>query len=318
MKKDFRLVLLGIICSIIFYSFLIFITDFPKIQEQLINFKIEYLPIILSLIFTGMFLQFLRWHLLLKNLGFDLPVKSNLITYISTLALAITPSRAGDLFKSEILKKRHNIPRLKTVPLVIVERYYDVLGVVVAACVGIWYFEPAMYVMGIVSIFIIIAFLAFSSKKLFKKIIDTVTKIKFTTNFFGSLLDSYDVLHKSTRGKISIISTILSTIHWLLISLAVYFILLAYDIKNIGILEVIPIYLSSIVIGAVSFLPGGIGVTEGSLAGFLNLFINDISTAVSLSIIIRIFTLWVSVLVGFIFLKFVSDVFYGKNISDTE
>ena len=317
MKKDFRLVLLGVICSIIFYSFLIFIMDFPKIQEQLLNFKIEYLPIILSLIFTGMFVNFFRWHLLVKNLGFKVPIKNNLVTYLSTLALAMTPGRAGDLFKSEILKKRHNIPRIKTVPLVLIERYYDVLGAVIAATVGIWYFQPAMYVMGVVSIFIFIAFLVFSSKNLFKKIISKLQKIKFTRKFFESLLDSYDVLHSSTRGKISIISTILSIIHWLLISLAVYFILLAYNIKSIGILEIIPIYLSSVVIGAVSFLPGGVGVTEGSLAGFLNLFIDDMSIAVSLSIIIRIFTLWVSVLVGFVFLKFVSDVFYGKHNDNT-
>ena len=313
MNKNIRLILIGIVCSIIFYSFIIFVTDFSKIQEQLLNFKIEYLPIILSLIFSGMLLVFLRWHLLLKNLGFNLPIKSNLVTFLSTLALRMTPVRAGDLFRSEILQNRHDLPRTKTAPLVIVERFYDILGAVIVASACISFFEPALYIMAVLSIFIITAFVIFSSKNIFKKIINKLKKIKFASKFFEPLLDSYDVIHQSTRGKISLISIFLSISHWIVISISVYFILLAYDITNIGILEIIPIYLSSVVVGAISFIPGGLGVTEGSLAGFLNLFINDISIALSLSIIIRIFTLWVSVMVGFIFLKFVSDVFYSKN-----
>ena len=106
-------------------------------------------------------------------------------------------------------------------------------------------------------------------------------KVKFLSKFTEPLLDSYDVVHKSTRGKVSIIAILLSTSQWLVVSTAVYFTLLAYDITNISILEVIPLYLSSIVLGAVSLLPGGLGISEGSLAGFLNLFVDDISITLS-------------------------------------
>ena len=120
------------------------------------------------------------------------------------------------------------------------------------------------------------------------------------------------MVHKSTRGKVSIIAILLSARQWLVVSTAVYFILLAYDITNISILEVIPLYLSSIVLGAVSLLPGGLGIAEGSLAGFLNLFVDDISITLSISIIIRIFALWIGIIVGFVFLRFVRDVLFEK------
>ena len=68
-------------------------------------------------------------------------------------------------------------------------------------------------------------------------------------------------------------------------------------------MNVISIYSSSLILGAASFIPGGIGVTEGSIAGLLTLNGVDISIAFVLGILIRIFTLWYGVLVGFVALK---------------
>ena len=68
-------------------------------------------------------------------------------------------------------------------------------------------------------------------------------------------------------------------------------------------MNVISIYSSSLILGAASFIPGGIGVTEGSIAGLLTLNGVDISIAFVLGILIRIFTLWYGVLIGFIALK---------------
>ena len=56
-------------------------------------------------------------------------------------------------------------------------------------------------------------------------------------------------------------------------------------------------------LGVVSFLPMGIGVTEGSLAGFFTLQGIDLSLALTIVVFIRIFTRWIGVGLGFILLK---------------
>ena len=312
MKLDLRVILVIIVATIIFYSIMIFVADVPKIEEQLKNFKIEYLPLVLGLVASGWGLIFLRWHLLVKNLGFKVPIRSQLSIFFSSQTFGMTPGRVGDLFKSQMLKSRHEIPRTKTAPLVIIERYYDLIGAVIASSVGIMYFEPALYIMGVISIFVMIGFIIASSKRIFQKFLMKISKIKFAKKIADPLSDSFEVLHTSTRGRIAIFSIILSTAHWVLVSVAVYCILLAYDINSISILEIIPIYLSSVVLGAVSMIPGGLGVAEASLAGFLNLYVDDISVTFPLSIIIRILTLWSSVIVGFVFLRSVKDVFFQK------
>ena len=51
--------------------------------------------------------------------------------------------------------------------------------------------------------------------------------------------------------------------------------------------------------------PGGLGVTEGSFAGLLALYGFELQTTLVLAIIIRFFTLWFGVIVGFISLKLI-------------
>jgi len=83
----------------------------------------------------------------------------------------------------------------------------------------------------------------------------------------------------------------------------VYCILLAFDIDIINYFAVIATYASSLILGAASFIPGGLGVAEGSLLGMLSSQGVEISMAFVLVVLIRIFTLWYSVIVGLISLK---------------
>ena len=76
--------------------------------------------------------------------------------------------------------------------------------------------------------------------------------------------------------------------------------------------NVASMYVTSIILGVISFLPLGIGVVEGSLAGFFNMQEIDISTAIILVIIIRVFTRWYGVSVGLVALKLIGG-FSFKN-----
>ena len=107
----------------------------------------------------------------------------------------------------------------------------------------------------------------------------------------------------SIRGRILFYASALSTIFWLLEASIVYIILLSLGINHLEILTVVTSYTSSILLGVASLLPMGIGVVEGSLTGFLSLHGVDISIGLTIVVIIRIFTRWIVVGIGFIALK---------------
>ena len=206
------------------------------------------------------------------------------------------------------LKNKFNIPRSKTAPLVIVERFYDFFAIAIISLFGILVFEYSIYIFTILAIGIIIFLTITSSEKLFLKFLQKIEKIKFLRNFSSELPKSFTIIQKSTRGKIFPLSIILSVIFWILDSIIAYLTLLAFGIDIIDYFVLMSIYTSSIILGVISFLPLGIGVVEGSLVGFLSLNGIEFPLATAIVVFIRFFTRWIGVMAGFLGLKFSNNL----------
>ena len=296
--------LLGILGIIAIYAIILIVFDINIISEKIGDFDSQYLPIIISLIPLTWGVLFLRWNLLLKNSDIDIPLKDNFMIFISGFALGVTPGKVGELIKSQLLKNKFNIPRTKTAPLVIVERFYDFFAIAVISLFGILVFEYSIYIFGILIIGITIFLIVTSSEKIFLKFLNKIEKIKFLKNFSNELPKSFNVIQKSTRGKIFPLSITLSVIFWFLDSIIAYLTLLSFGIDIIDYFVLMSIYTSSIILGVISFLPLGIGVVEGSLVGFLSLNGIEFHLATAIVVFIRFFTRWIGVMAGFVGLKF--------------
>ena len=296
--------LIGILGSIAIYAVILIAFDVNIISEKINDFDFQYLPIIIPLIPLTWGVLFLRWNLLLKNSDIDVPLKDNFMIFISGFALGVTPGKVGELIKSQLLKNKFNISRSKTAPLVIVERFYDFFAIAIISLFGILVFEYSIYIFGVLVIGISIFLIVTSSEKIFLKFLNKIEKIKFLKSFSNELPKSFNVIQKSTRGKIFPLSIILSVIFWFLDSMIAYLTLLSFGIDIIDYFVLMSIYTSSIILGVISFLPLGIGVVEGSLVGFLSINGIEFHLATAVVVFIRFFTRWIGVMAGFIGLKF--------------
>ncbi len=300
--------LLGILGIIAIYAIILIAFDLNIISEKINDFDFQYLPFIIPLIPLTWGVLFLRWNLLLKNSAIDIPLKDNFMIFISGFALGVTPGKVGELIKAQLLKNKFNIPRSKTAPLVIVERFYDFFAIAIISLFGILVFEYSIYIFTILAIGIIIFLTITSSEKLFLKFLQKIEKIKFLRNFSSELPKSFTIIQKSTRGKIFPLSIILSVIFWILDSIIAYLTLLSFGIDIIDYFVLMSIYTSSIILGVISFLPLGIGVVEGSLVGFLSLNGIEFPLATAIVVFIRFFTRWIGVMAGFLGLKFSNNL----------
>ena len=298
-----KMFLIIVLISIAFYSIFLFLSDISNLESNSITFKYEYAPLILIFVIISWIPLYFRWRLLCKNLGLEIPFRSDFLVYLAGLALYITPAKLGELLRSQILREKFGIQRTQTTPLLFIEKFYDLLGAVIASSIGILYFpQIGIIVLGgfVLSIFI---FILFSSKITFDKSIIILSKFKFTKKFTEPLSKSHEILRTSTKIKILTPSIILSVLYWFTISLAVFFVLKALSIDSLGFAEIASTYASSLFLGALSFLPGGLGIAEASFTGLLNLQGISLSMAVVIVIIVRLFTLWFNVVIGFIALK---------------
>ena len=310
-----NIVLLIIIGTITLYGIFLFVPDFNLIQEKISNFKINYLPLILLLVSVSWIPVIIKWHFLLKNCQIEIPLAKSVAVFLSGMFFDITPGQIGALMKSQILKTSSNIPRTKTAPIVLVEKVYDLIGAIVASIIGIIILgiHHHLIIIGILVLSTIFFFMYYrpASELFFKRI----TKTKFFSKYVENLSEFYEIIQKSTNVKVATICILLAVTYWFIVSAAGYYVLLSFDINALDYLKVLAIYATSTLLGAISFVPGGIGVTEGTLTGLLTLEGIGVSVALILSVMIRIFTLWYSAFIGFIALKFSVNFFRNNSNS---
>ena len=312
MKFDNRLIVV-LVAVIGIYAVFLFMSDYNIISEKISNFKINYLPLILLLVSASWVPLIIKWHFLLKNSEINIPLSKTIAIFFSGSAFEITPGQIGILIKSQLLKTSSNISRTKTVPIVIVEKIYDLIGAILASVIGIIILGMEFYLIIIaISVLVFIFFFMYhrrSSELFFNR----MTKLKLFSKYVENISEFYDIIKKSTSVKASVICILFALTYWFMISAAAYYTLIAFDINILDYLKILAIYTTSTLLGAISFIPGGIGITEGSIAGLLTLNGLDISTALILSVMIRVLTLWYTVCVGFIALKFTGGFSFKQN-----
>ena len=285
------------------YSIFLSFSDLNLISDQLANFKIEFLPPILILVTISWFILFARWQILLKNSNIIIPLKSSFGIFISGFSLQFIPGEAGEFLKVQLLKNKFNITRSKTSPIIITEMLYNAIGLVALSVTSIWFFEFTIYIFVVFSVLLVLLFYLINNKKYFLKIINKFLKIRFFKKYAEATSESLEIIQNLTKGKVLVYSVTLSIFFWLIECIAIHLLLSSFGINTIELLALIPMYTGSIILGVVSFLPFGLGVFEGSLAGFMSLHGIHISISLTIVILARIITRWYSVFVGLVALK---------------
>ena len=311
-------ILIVVITVIGLYATFLIYSDINTISSKISDFKIEIIPIVLLLVTSGWFVLFFRWHLLLRNAKISIPVKDSFLIFTSGFALTIIPGKVGELVKSQLLKTKFGIARSKTIPIVILEQFYSAIGIVTLSFFGIWYFELGVYVLGFFTAALVFVFVLLSSRKAFNKIMTLLERRKFTSKLVEPLSSSYDGIKNGIKGPITLYASGLSILFWLIEAISIYFILSAFEVEAIGFLTIISTYTTSIMLGILSFLPIGIGVVEGTLTSFFTMQGIDVSLALTIVVVIRLFTRWYGVSFGFIALKLSGGLTNNQELNDSK
>ena len=198
-------------------------------------------------------------------------------------------------------------------PIVIVEKVYDLIGAILASVIGIIILGMEIYLIAIAISVLAFIFFFMYHKPASELFFNQITKLKFFSKHIEDISGFYENIQKSTNVRAATICILLALAYWFMVSAAAYYTLISFDVNILDYLKVLAIYSTSTLLGAISFIPAGIGITEGSIAGLFTLNGIDVSTALILAVMIRIFTLWYSVSVGFIALKFTGGLSFRKN-----
>ncbi|MFX0014128.1 MAG: YbhN family protein [Promethearchaeota archaeon] len=303
---SFRSFIFGIILAVFVYLLIMLLSDWEELIKNLIsvNPAVILLAILLSL--TNYFCRFFKWILFTRSLELEIPLKDNLLIFFAGLSLSITPAKVGEAIRAFFLRKTSSVELSKGLASTFSERLIDLLAVTLLALLGVMvlgYQQSIDYLP--VLIIILLGILLGVLVLLFDSLYNLVSWIFHLQPWadIGMKIDKFrsDVV-VTFNLNVFLGALALGTIGWACEGLGFY--LLA---QNLGIQITfeasIFIYATSSLLGAISFLPGGLGVMEGSMEVFLvNLLVISLSTAGALVILIRMTTLWFGVTLGLVFL----------------
>lgn len=285
--------------AIAIYVIIILLSDISMLTQNFSKINSEFIFLALLFFSLGYIIRSLRWIFMLKFLKIHLPIFKTLIIYFTGYAFSLTPGKLGEVVKSKYLEEEFKIPKTQSIPTVFVERYYDVIGVVLIILVSYGIFESSNTVLILGGIIAVVSYVIIRSR-IRKKIFTYLEKIKLFSKILKKLIASFDIFDELLKPQPFIVCTSLTIFAWILEALGAFFVFQSFSM-NLDVTKAVFIYLITSFIGASTFLPGGVGGTEGSMLGFLILEGYSYEESLGPTIIIRFFALWYAIIIGLFF-----------------
>ncbi len=249
--------------------------------------------------------RYWRWEYYLGLLEIQIPWGPSLGIFMSGFALTVTPGKVGEVLKSYLIREAYGVPMVRTAPIVIAERLTDLIALLLLALLGVssWMGRGEVWLtlLGFGLCGVLIAVL--TSQRLAHGCIDLVARLpprRKTVPLCAKLHTFYDAAAILVHPGALLVGTVLSLFAWACECVAFYVILRGFHGVEAPLLLSTFIYSMMTVAGALAFVPGGLGVTEGGMAVLLTKLAGGMSqsVAVAATLLIRLATLWFAVLLG--------------------
>ncbi len=297
-----RRLLAGLIFGFVVLLLTMLLGDIHQVSQQVFTFRWSLFPFVLLLTLFNYTLRFVKWHYYLGQIGVQrYPVWRSARLFVAGFPLAVTPGKAGEVFKAIWLRRETGAATPAGVAVVVAERISDGLAVLALSIMGVMtypHFWPAF----IAVLALLLGIVAISQIKPFVLwLLKLGERTPVIQRFIHKLHEFYISSYLLFRPRPIALAVCLGTISWLGEGIGFYLILLGLGISPSWQIALTAVFILafSTVIGAVSTLPGGLGAAEASIAGMLILLLKlPPETAAAATLLIRFATLWFGVTLG--------------------
>lgn len=298
MHKKHKKYLKGFSFSLFFFILVYIVAVVMVLDEKTytalesLDWYIYFVVILFSL--TNYMVRFSRWMIFVRPMHRDISALNHFLIYISAFALTTTPAKSGEMIRSLYLSPL-GISYGKSLGAFVSERVLDIIAVLLLSYMVIM-FSFSEYTSWLFAggVFLATLFYLLRSRLLSKisyKVLKGKSK-KVVLNFTSTMNKNFSSLMLFKAMPLSVLA-------WSVQSLSLVVVVYALGFEA-NIFLLMGIYAMSILAGAISFIPGGIGATEGAMSLLLISLGMDASLAVMASIIVRGITLWLAVCLGLV------------------
>lgn len=269
-------------------------------QELAVNLNPIDGLVLFFLFASSIFLRYVRWHVLMRHHDHSHHFVRGMCFYIAGFAYTATPGKVGELTRA-VYYQGIGVSSDKVVSSFLIERTFDLLVVLILASFVFFNFPSLIFVaVAILSIIIMLAFLAVKIS-VSRRLCKSARKLnsRYITRFALLIYKVLLNMNASLNFRLFAVCMGLGSAAWALTALTLVYCCVVFDL-SIPFVSALSIYPAAMLSGAVSFIPGGIGVTEGAIVYLLHQFDVALSVGAFVALVVRFCTLWLAMLFGLI------------------
>jgi glycosyltransferase 2 family protein len=309
MSRFVQRALIGVVLGVLLYVGAVLYVDLGRVRDALAGYAWSAVLLALLLSSVNYLLRFLKWELCLGWLRVrgdgpeDAPTLTrgrSLLIYLAGLSMSVTPGKVGEVLRSYLLHLTDGVPFTRTAPIVVADRLTDLVALVMLSLIGVSQFPEYLAVVLVTLALVVAGVIVLGTPRLCRALIRLLARLPGLARIGAraeALVDSSAAL---LRLRPLLALSLISVVGWGLECVGYWLIVRGLVGAEASLALCTFLWSTTTLIGALSFLPGGLGATEGSLAVLVARLAGGVSQAAALAttLLIRACTLWYGELVG--------------------
>lgn len=303
MNKVVHSSLLIVVLAIMAYGFVAMVSGGGQVWAALSSLDLSIWAFILLLSLGNYGLRYWRWHLYISHKNpLAISHLQHFAIYIAGFSLTMTPGKAGEAMRSLYLKQQ-GVSHQRSIGALFVERIMDLLTILLLAGFGISFLDgeqsriaAAITIVLIITCLVVIKIpkQAIINSAFIKRLPD---KIYHLLKFVESMMENANDL---LTLRFLVVGLGIGIVAWLLEGYGLFLVMQEFALDQTTVSLAIAIYGMAILLGALSFMPGGLGGAEATMIFLLVKAGFDHPSAVAITFICRLATLWFAMILGVI------------------
>ena len=272
-----RRLVMGLLFGVSVLIGIVLIGDLRQIGEEFAGFRWTLLPWILLCTLFNYGLRFIKWHLYLKQIGAGaLSVRESLRLFVAGFPLAVTPGKIGEALKGLWVHDFTGVPTARGISVVVAERISDGIAVLLLSVLGVIAYPDFWLVFLIVLTGLLALIVVTQIRPLALWFLDLGERLPLINKVMPQVREFYEGSFMVFKPGMTLLAVAIGTLSWFGEGVGLYLVLLGLgippDLETFAISVFVLAF--STVVGAISTLPGGLGATEASIGGLLELTLN--------------------------------------------
>jgi uncharacterized protein (TIRG00374 family) len=285
-----------VLISVILLAIIVGYAPWPQVGDAITDLHVLVIWILLSLSLLYYGLKSLRFWYMTRVLGIRQPLGKVMVSYLAAQPVSLLP--AGEIYRSRMLERITDIPMRRSLPTFTMQGLMEGAAMAILALISTLAIGKLRAVVLILALFLIMVFTGIQRGYMATvlRLLNTLPFVSISRSRLREFSHGNQAMLQGSAFPLLLMLSIMTE----LVGVAIVYVTVTGLGGHINPWQAILTYIIPVIVGFISLLPGGLGVSEQSSIGILLLSGTGVTVAVAATLLIRVTIVGMGFLYGLI------------------